>query len=1789
MGVRIRPLNSIELNEKNNEVFKKVGKQMVREHHFEGQGVQGKEYIYDHVFGPKNTTKQVYERLAKPLVEKAIEGFNGTIFAYGQTSSGKTHTLMGSDSDPGITIQACREVFELISGISNTEFLVRISYIEIYNEEIKDLLEPVKKNGQKQLRIKDDKKKGPVVDNLKEQIVTDPEQAMSFIAKGEGNRSYGSTSMNEQSSRSHVLFKMVIESRVLDSTTRTRSTSEPVFTTGWSKERPPVTEAALNLVDLAGSERQKKTNASGQRLKEGNAINQSLLTLGTVISKLSEGARGAHIPYRDSKLTRLLQTSLGGNAKTGMVAAISPAERNRDETTSTLRYASRAKQIVNHAKKNEIDDEESMLAKYKNEIEDLKKELEESRNASTVDQAALAEANDIKAQLEQMNKLVLVSTQIAAAERKMGNRSVAREIEKDIADVSIGRRRAQSIYDKHKNMIETLPDNVQKKLARQRSSIKMLVSSELTEDLNKISEEDEVAVNEDDEEEDLVDNTKLKEAEDELNAMQARLVELQQENQELIMSKQDLQKDISSLNNKVTKHSNDLKMSHRDLEKYKKASTDLSTKLENSQAKQKEAEAKINTLEADNKHITTSFDNTKYELSKFEKIVADKDEWIKKLEKQSQEEHEKMIKDSEENLKAHQSALSEERTSLDNEKKEKRAIEMKLDETLRLINNLNLEVSSLKKDKHNNEETISSMQKEKIEARESSEASYKRLHEELDSAQAKVTSLSSELTRTSRDLRNTSSELEQTKSDKANLTSELSSTKEELHNLTNDNEESSRSMSRQIEDLKREQAESKANSEHDISTKNNEIDSLKMEVASLNTLLEEEKSQMEKQKKRAQDALASLDSERESKVKELDKVCSELSVAKLEATSSSEALSNFKAVAARESARQTADLEALNSENEEEKRRSSTLASEKSRMSVELDGLNRKVDRLTADLEMATTSSNARSEECDELQREVRSYKRKLELSEEKSNESIRRAEIAEDKLSTTEAAKETIAQELTEALRLHGDNQKEILNLKKTLSTLKDELNESDANMSVLRQKIKDGEEIVLSKSKLASEKDARISELLSQIAKLKEFEEASDFMQNKVKKVELELDRCLAEISESKKSQLDAEGKLVEVTLKAQRHEDHAEQLQGDIQSSKQEIKTLRETLSATRAANMAKDDAVDAANRKAEVALSGKAIIEKELEELRESILSLSKAKRFAESEASSTRREHDVVQIELEDVRNRLKRTEASLIEARNDAAVGDEVAVLRNQLSKMRAAMMGGTEAFEGEMFDEEGNLIETGGSPRKGRLNETALMEAKREREAFELVISKLRNELANEADSRRELIADLSSARKEAAVAVSVQGDLDAANHTIRKLEEDIANMEVEVARARRNELNAVAVSTEAERNVGRVNDDSVILSSELKEAHDAVTRERARADRYARDLAEAEKRAAELQASKSRAEAVMETAAQESDVKTRALNALRQGEEETLNKLSDLQASYEDLKKQYVATFDNLKNERLEKSAAQNEVARWKEVADLAEKELKKEDHEVVELDDRVRMLTKDLEIAAKYKEKQAKVIESLQEEIANVRNKYSETGSLKAGSALAMLRKELETTVQDWGDAERKRRDREDRLVELKTGLASEQEKNSLLITQLKLVEDQLSMAKEELAVYRQLDVYEQSIGGTRGGRREYRLGTPSKKRDADSSDFASPLSLVGGNVSQIDYMLTEPKSPENTIEELNVADKEGKPAAKKGKTSKGAERGSFDSDEDDLDEEFTPGQLAQAKEYLLNRRRGRRGGY
>eukprot|EP00250_Pteridium_aquilinum_P008706 c18148_g1_i1 orf=402-3155(+) len=326
-----------------------------------GTPVSGQAFAFDHVFGTEVATAAIYDLHTRGVISSALHGFNGTVFAYGQTSSGKTYTMRGSKTDLGLIGLAVHEVFSHIQKITEREFLIRVSYMEIYNEDIDDLLAPENRK----LQVHENLEKGIFVAGLREEIVSSPKQVFELLEFGEARRHVGQTNMNVYSSRSHTIFRMVIESKDKNAVLAGACALDAVRV------------SVLNLVDLAGSERVAKTGAGGVRLKEGTHINKSLMTLGNVIKKLSDGAarQGGHIPYRDSKLTRILQPALGGNAKTAIICTIAPDEVHIDETRGTLMFASRAKRVTTCAQVNEIMTDAALLKRQQREIEDLRKKL----------------------------------------------------------------------------------------------------------------------------------------------------------------------------------------------------------------------------------------------------------------------------------------------------------------------------------------------------------------------------------------------------------------------------------------------------------------------------------------------------------------------------------------------------------------------------------------------------------------------------------------------------------------------------------------------------------------------------------------------------------------------------------------------------------------------------------------------------------------------------------------------------------------------------------------------------------------------------------------------------------------------------------------------------------------------------------------------------------------------------------------------------------------------------------------------------------------------------------------------------------------------------------------------------------------------------------------------------------------------------------------------------------------------------------------------------------------------
>uniref|UniRef100_A0AAY5EZ47 Kinesin motor domain-containing protein n=1 Tax=Electrophorus electricus TaxID=8005 RepID=A0AAY5EZ47_ELEEL len=316
-----------------------------------------KAFTYDYVFDPTTEQEEVFNTAVSPLMGGLFKGYNATVLAYGQTGSGKTFSMGGTytsdqENEPtvGVIPRVVRKIYQEKAKRTDTEFFISVSYLEIYNEEILDLLciskeKPV-------ISIREDPKDGIKIVGLMEKDVSNAMEMVGCLELGNCARTVASTAMNAASSRSHAIFTVILEQR------RGADKSDTVI-------------SKLHLVDLAGSERQKKTKAEGDRLKEGISINKGLLSLGNVISALGdESKKGTFVPYRDSKLTRLLQDSLGGNSHTLMIACVSPADSNIEETINTLRYADRARKIKNKPILN-VDPRAAELKRLKQQVQEL--------------------------------------------------------------------------------------------------------------------------------------------------------------------------------------------------------------------------------------------------------------------------------------------------------------------------------------------------------------------------------------------------------------------------------------------------------------------------------------------------------------------------------------------------------------------------------------------------------------------------------------------------------------------------------------------------------------------------------------------------------------------------------------------------------------------------------------------------------------------------------------------------------------------------------------------------------------------------------------------------------------------------------------------------------------------------------------------------------------------------------------------------------------------------------------------------------------------------------------------------------------------------------------------------------------------------------------------------------------------------------------------------------------------------------------------------------------------------
>jgi len=340
---RFRPVNKVEREENAHIVIKIPQDSQVNVSRL---GFEQKMFFLDHIFPPNATQAKVYEYAGKPLISEIMKGYNGTIFAYGQTGSGKTHTMQGdldNERQQGLVPRMINAIFdEIMDSDEKLEFVIKVSYVEIYLEKIRDLLDEKKAN----LKLRESTAQGIYIEGVSAPYVGSPEEVLDFIQQGANSRSTSAHRMNDVSSRSHAVF--IFRLIATHKETQSKKISK------------------LMLVDLAGSEKTRKTQAAGKRLQEAKQINLSLSTLGKVINSLTASV-SRHTPYRDSKLTFLLTDSLGGNSKTCIIVTCSPCDYNVEETISTLRFGVNCKKVKNIPKINE----ELSIREYKDKIKKM--------------------------------------------------------------------------------------------------------------------------------------------------------------------------------------------------------------------------------------------------------------------------------------------------------------------------------------------------------------------------------------------------------------------------------------------------------------------------------------------------------------------------------------------------------------------------------------------------------------------------------------------------------------------------------------------------------------------------------------------------------------------------------------------------------------------------------------------------------------------------------------------------------------------------------------------------------------------------------------------------------------------------------------------------------------------------------------------------------------------------------------------------------------------------------------------------------------------------------------------------------------------------------------------------------------------------------------------------------------------------------------------------------------------------------------------------------------------------
>ena len=498
VAVRLRPMSSDEKAAKYSQIVE-IDQPEATVYVTNPQG-QKVNFKFDFAFPENVPQEEVYDTTAAPIVSGVLEGFNGTIFAYGQTGTGKTFSMDGKDGDlRGIMPRAFEHIFDYINANSDSaQFLVTVTYVEIYNNELRDLLS---KDQKEQLKIREDPHRGIVIRGVATHKVQCLEDLNMLLKFGKKNRKVRKTNMNAESSRSHSILTINIETLTqLDGNQHVRT-------------------ARLNLVDLAGSERVSKTGAEGEGFKEGVNINYELMILGNCIAALTS-KEVTHVPYRDSKLTMLLRDSLGGNARTMMIAALGPASYNFMETMSTLRYAERAKKIENKPKVN-MDPKDAMILKYKEELAALQAQLNGTAGPGGV---------PIKSEEERIKEM---EAQLSKQRAQLENASNMAKTEKLKLEQEL--KQQASALEQEK-----------KKRAKFEERLAELKKFAVIGDLKKKTEQNEAQIK--------LYKERLKQREEKAKALQAEVEERQRRREAVITKCDDMQQQVKQVSNGFSKY-----------------------------------------------------------------------------------------------------------------------------------------------------------------------------------------------------------------------------------------------------------------------------------------------------------------------------------------------------------------------------------------------------------------------------------------------------------------------------------------------------------------------------------------------------------------------------------------------------------------------------------------------------------------------------------------------------------------------------------------------------------------------------------------------------------------------------------------------------------------------------------------------------------------------------------------------------------------------------------------------------------------------------------------------------------------------------------------------------------------------------------------------------------------------------------------------------------------------------------------------------------------------------------